>query len=562
MLSHHALVDEATVRLGSLFVGDDGFFASSVDSPRVDEMLPEIDVSVPSLTGEGLYELSAATPVGTLSVGLEVAQWLGTEYPTVVYHHGNDERPFSASRFTPNTFRDILVEHAEKFEANIVGLRAPFHDGTPREYAREMGDLANFVAMLATSVATVEGIVDQLEPGGPVVVSGVSLGGWVTNLHRAYEGTADAYVPMLAGTALGRLFTQSTYRRLLGQAGRENPATVEQTLDFGDDYLTSDGGAVSPLLARHDRYVEYDVQRQCYEESELAVIDRGHVTATLTPAPLREHLLGVVARLSTSSSVDVRGPPDAPAIVFVHGAGISRKLWLPQTESLSAEYRTIAPDLPGHGDRTDEPFDFEAAVETVESLLTDVEGDCVVLVGQSLGGYVVTDVAARHPDDVAGLVLSGSSADYRGLLGLRTAASSSLFRLGARIPGVEGRFERTMADRLRSLPLSDRVVEEILDAGLSLDAWGQSGLALVGRDFPSRLSAFDGPVCLLNGADDRINRPAALDRCAELSKATPVVVRDAGHTVNLERPDAYTEVVREFVTTHCIDDGTSFGERL
>jgi pimeloyl-ACP methyl ester carboxylesterase len=270
----------------------------------------------------------------------------------------------------------------------------------------------------------------------------------------------------------------------------------------------------------------------------------------------------VVERLSTSTSVDMRGPPDAPVIVFVHGAGISRKLWLPQTESLSAEYRTIAPDLPGHGDRADEPFNFEKAVETVESLLIDVEADCVVLVGQSLGGYVATDVAARHPDDVAGLVLSGSSADYRGLLGLRTAVSSSLFRLGARIPGVEGRFERTMADRLRSLPLSDGVVAEILDAGLSLDAWGQSGLALVGLHFPSRLSAFDGPVCLLNGADDRINRPAALERYEELSKATPVVVRDAGHTVSLERPDAYTEVVREFVTTHCIDDGTSFVERL
>jgi hypothetical protein len=155
MPSYHALVDEATVRLGSLFVGDDGFFASSVDSPRVDEMLPEIDVSVPSLSGKGLYELSAETPVGTLSVGLEVAQWLGTEYPTVVYHHGNDERPFSASRFTPNTFQSILVEHADQFEANIVGLRAPFHDGSTREYARKMGDLANFVAMLATSVATV-----------------------------------------------------------------------------------------------------------------------------------------------------------------------------------------------------------------------------------------------------------------------------------------------------------------------------------------------------------------------------------------------------------------------
>ncbi|WP_336000228.1 alpha/beta fold hydrolase [Halorientalis halophila] len=561
MRSHHALVDEATVRLGSLLVGDDGFFARSVDSPRVDEMLPSVSVSVPSLTEEELHELSAETPAGTVDVGIKVAEWVGTAHPTVVYHHGNDERPFSSSRFTPNTFRDILVDHADQFEANVIGLRAPFHDGTTQDYARKMGDLSNFVAMLATSVATVDGIVARQSGGGPVVVSGVSLGGWVTNLHRAYEGTADVYVPMLAGAALGKLFTRSAYRRLLGRAGRDDPDAIERTLDFDADFRRSDAGRVYPLLARHDRYVESEVQRSSYDASELAVVDRGHITATLNPTPLREHLHSVVRGLSTSS-VDSRGPVDAPAVVFVHGAGISRKLWVPQIESLSDQYRTIAPDLPGHGDRIDEPFRFEEAVETVEAVLADVESDCTVLVGHSLGGYVATEVAARHPDDVAGLVLSGSSADYRGLLGLRTTASSYLFRLGARIPGGKGRFERTMAQRLRSLPLSDAVTDEILQTGLSLDAWGQSGIALVGRDFPSRLSAFGGPICLVNGADDRINRPAAIERCTELPNATPVVVRDAGHTVNLERPAAYTDIVREFVRTVCDVDGGSFREAL
>jgi pimeloyl-ACP methyl ester carboxylesterase len=257
------------------------------------------------------------------------------------------------------------------------------------------------------------------------------------------------------------------------------------------------------------------------------------------------------------TAVDTRGPADAPAVVFVHGAGISRKMWLPQLDSLSNEFLTIAPDLPGHGERADEPFRFEVAVETVEAIIRDVGENCTVLVGQSLGGYVAAEVAARHPARIAGLVLSGSSAEYRGLLGFRTAVSSLLFRLGARSHTINDWFEGVMIERLRSLSLPDEIVDEILAAGVSLDAWGQAGLALVGRDFPARLAAYGGPVLLVNGEDDRINRPAAIERNGEIANGTVVAIRDAGHTVNLERPDAYSTVVREFVFDHCGEDSFS-----
>jgi pimeloyl-ACP methyl ester carboxylesterase len=262
------------------------------------------------------------------------------------------------------------------------------------------------------------------------------------------------------------------------------------------------------------------------------------------------------------TALDRRGPADAPVVVFVHGAGISRKMWLPQTESLSEDFRTVAPDLPGHGDRADEPFRFEVAVETVETIVRGVSATCAVLVGQSLGGYVATEVAARHPDHIAGLVLSGSSAEYRGLLGFRTAVSSLLFRLGARSHTVTDWFEGVMTERLRSLSLPGETVDEILGAGPSLDAWGQAGSALVGRDFPARLAAYGGPVLLVNGEGDRINRPAAIERNGELADGTVVVIREAGHTVNLERPDAYSSVVREFVLDHCGEGSPSGGVKL
>lgn len=559
MRSRHELIDEATVRIGSRLVGENRFFARSVDSPRVEEVLSELSFSVPDVREESTIELSVDTPVGTLDPAVKTWRWIDHRSPTIIYHHGNDERPFSPGRFEPDTFRDIVTAHADRFRANVIAVRAPFHVGTTREYARAMGDLANFVAMLATSVATIDRIIDRLDERsrGAIVVSGVSLGGWVTNLHRTYCGSADAYVPMLAGAALGDTFVDSAYRRLLGVAAENEPNAVRRTLNFAVDFAATGSTELYPLLARYDRYVEYDVQRRCYDGHDVAVVDRGHVTSVLTPGPLREHLVTVLSRVPFTAAVDVRGPENAPTVVLVHGAGISRKLWSPQFDALSDTYRMLAPDLPGHGDRTGEPFEFEGAVDTVDAILHALSADCVVLVGQSLGGYVAIEVAARNPDLVSGLVLSGSSADYRGALGVRTAISSTLFRLGAKSRVVTDRFERNTAKRLRSRPIPTRTVDEILSAGVSLDAWGQSGLALLGRDFPSRLAAYDGPVLLVNGENDRINRPAALRRSAETGAVTPVVIRDAGHTVSLERPETYANVVREFVATHCGGDTAS-----
>ena len=57
---------------------------------------------------------------------------------------------------------------------------------------------------------------------------------------------------------------------------------------------------------------------------------------------------------------DVAGPRDAFPIVLVHGAAATRKMWVPQLEALSDEFRVIAPDLPGHSAQREQPFQLKA----------------------------------------------------------------------------------------------------------------------------------------------------------------------------------------------------------
>ncbi len=104
---------------------------------------------------------------------------------------------------------------------------------------------------------------------------------------------------------------------------------------------------------------------------------------------------------------DVAGSADAPPILFLHVVGSTRKWFLPQFHALSDEYRVLAVDLPGHGVLADARFTFDAAIAVIENVIHAAIRGRVLLAGVSLGAYMTIVFAARHPERVAGLVLSG-----------------------------------------------------------------------------------------------------------------------------------------------------------
>ena len=135
-------------------------------------------------------------------------------------------------------------------------------------------------------------------------------------------------------------------------------------------------------------------------------------------------------------------------------------------------------------------------------------------------------------------MLSGASASYRGLGGLSTKLYGSFVRVIAK--RMEGKAEAAM--RMRLPPdLADDILAEPPSMRGAVDTLRR----LPGRDYYGMAARYPGPILLLNGERDKVNRneEAAM---AAAGGARVEMVADAGHACSLTQPEAFSESVRVF----------------
>jgi len=287
----HSLIDHISIRSTEVLVVNNKIFSKGVESPTYIEHINNVNLKIPDLNGEGKYEVEAETAAGVMDPAFLIHQWKGGDYPSIIYHHGNLERPFNFRWYMKNTFRDIFASHQKPIEANLIALRAPFHRGSIIKYAKRMGHLTSFIAMLSVSAKLIDFLVEHLKSAGrgQVIVSGVSLGGLAANLHRTYFNTADVYIPLCAGASLSDVFMTSAYKRV-AKIVHDHREIVNEKLDFGKDFKKVNSDNVFPLLARYDQLFRYERQRESYGEHPVTVLDKGHWTGALSSKQLRQHI--------------------------------------------------------------------------------------------------------------------------------------------------------------------------------------------------------------------------------------------------------------------------------
>lgn len=219
-------------------------------------------------------------------------------------------------------------------------------------------------------------------------------------------------------------------------------------------------------------------------------------------------------------------------VIAVHGAAVNGATWLPLERLVPAGVEVIADDLPGHGRRRDEPFDFASAVGGIVATARSASPR-TVLVGDSLGGYLVLAAAAQLGDAIAGVVAGSCTFAMRGLAGAV-----------ARISLVPGTVIPPAAVRALIRRICEPDIARAIEArGLAPAMRNITLRALIGHDVLADVRTIRVPVTFIVGAWDipivwnamRFSRAAIAGRV--------IVEPGAPHGVGILRPAAFARAI-------------------
>lgn len=241
---------------------------------------------------------------------------------------------------------------------------------------------------------------------------------------------------------------------------------------------------------------------------------------------------------------------EGPVLVLLHGFLESSPVFFPLAKELSAHFRVLCIDLPGHGnsDTHGEIHSMQLCADVVASVLKSNSIKSAFLVGHSMGGYVALSFLDRYPEYCKGLCLLNSTAfsDTEEKKKDRERAVAvmqkniSLFIKEA-IPNL---FAESNRERLKP------DIETVMEHALQTKAEGAAACTLGMRDRQDRsdlLQKHVVPFLIVAGKYDgvipmgRSHAMAALHPEIEL-----VVMEESGHMAFLEEKEKTCTTIIEF----------------
>ncbi|HZF25227.1 MAG TPA: 3-oxoadipate enol-lactonase [Steroidobacteraceae bacterium] len=246
---------------------------------------------------------------------------------------------------------------------------------------------------------------------------------------------------------------------------------------------------------------------------------------------------------------EVAGPDGAPALLLINSLGCALEMWDPQLGDFSASFRVIRYDARGHGQST--------LGNHSQLQIADLARDAVAVLdaagvkrahwcGLSLGGMTSMWAAVHHPQRVATLVLSNTSAFLPPRENWDSRIETALNRsMGALVDTILGRW---FTEEFRHR--HPAAIEPIRAMLLATSAAGYAACCAAIRDMDQResLGAIRVPALVIAGARDPATPPEHGEQIQQRIAGARLTVLDAAHLSNVECAPEFTAAVLGFLS--------------
>lgn len=249
---------------------------------------------------------------------------------------------------------------------------------------------------------------------------------------------------------------------------------------------------------------------------------------------------------------------EGDVVLLLHQAPLSHAEFLPTIPLLAEHFRVVAWDAPGHGSSfiPDHEYEFPEYLAALEELVDALGIERISIVGNHSGASFAREYAARHPDRVGKIILSGSARTPPDPETTLDEAEAFLSQPYSReIPlDTSGDFLSATWDRYLTLASPDADLDDVLVPFIiGLDARTKPydmHLAIFGYDGWTDYRTIETPVMLLCGDGDIFVNQERIDYTCTLFPNCEVhpFIEGAGAFIGLERPEAFAEAIVEFLT--------------
>jgi 3-oxoadipate enol-lactonase len=241
---------------------------------------------------------------------------------------------------------------------------------------------------------------------------------------------------------------------------------------------------------------------------------------------------------------------EGPWLVLSHSLACNVHMWDEETRRLSRSFKVLRFDTRGHGASSASlgPYTLDLLADDLHGLLKALEIPSTHFVGLSMGGMIGQAFALRYPGVITSLALCDTTSRYPAQAAAERHARIEI----AQTKGMEALVEQQLGRWLTGRFIKERpdVVSRLGDMIRSTSVAGYVGctFANMNVNFTERLKEIRCPALILVGEHDH-GTPVAMAEVMHraISGSELAVIPAASHLANIEQPDAFNEVLGQFL---------------